>query len=47
VGRAATEREDLMTDTAEDVAAAIVATLARPRRLWTQQWVLRSMAEES
>ena len=46
MGRAATEREDLMTDTAEDVAAAMT-TLARPRRLWTQQWVLRSMAEES
>ena len=37
--------EDVLT--AEDVAAAIVATLAQPRRLRTQQWVLRSMAEES
>jgi NADP-dependent 3-hydroxy acid dehydrogenase YdfG len=37
--------EDVLT--AEDVAAAIVATLTQPRRLRTQQWVLRSMAEES
>lgn len=37
--------EDVLT--AEDVAAAIVATLTQPRRLRTQQWVLRAMAEES
>jgi hypothetical protein len=37
--------EDVLTS--EDVAAAIVATLAQPRRLRTQTWVLRSMAEES
>ena len=33
--------------TAEDVAAAVVATLRQPRRLRTQLWALRSMAEES
>lgn len=33
--------------TAEDVAAAIVATLAQPRRYRTQLWALRSMFEES
>ena len=33
--------------TAEDVAAAVVATLQQPRRLRTQLWALRSMAEES
>ncbi|WP_114558621.1 SDR family oxidoreductase [Desertihabitans aurantiacus] len=37
--------EDVLT--AEDVAAAVVAVLRQPRRLRTQQWVLRSMAEES
>lgn len=37
--------EDVLT--AEDVAAAIVAVLQQPRRLRTQTWVLRSIAEES
>ncbi|WP_375425674.1 SDR family oxidoreductase [uncultured Friedmanniella sp.] len=37
--------EDVLT--AEDVAAAVVATLQQPRRLRTQLWALRSMAEES
>lgn len=37
--------EDVLT--AEDVAATVVATLQQPRRLRTQLWALRSMAEES
>lgn len=37
--------DDVMT--AEDVAGAVVATLEQPRRLRTQLWELRSMAEES
>ncbi|WP_375430694.1 SDR family oxidoreductase [uncultured Friedmanniella sp.] len=37
--------EDVLT--AEDVAAAVVATLQQPRRWRTQLWALRSMAEES
>lgn len=32
---------------AEDVAAAIVVMLGQPRRLRTQTWALRAMAEES
>lgn len=37
--------EDVLT--AEDVADAIVTVLKQSRRLRTNQWVLRAMAEES
>jgi NADP-dependent 3-hydroxy acid dehydrogenase YdfG len=49
IGAGRTEGDAWLEDvlTAEDVASAIVATLVQPRRLRTQQWVLRSMAEES
>lgn len=31
----------------EDIAFAIRTVLEQPRRLWTQNWTIRSIAQES
>jgi NADP-dependent 3-hydroxy acid dehydrogenase YdfG len=49
IGAGRTEGDAWLADvlTAEDVADAIVTVLRQSRRLRTNQWVLRAMAEES